>query len=108
MIKQAAEVWWAHCAIVLGAGLVACSSDSDSAAGSDGGGADSSLPEVTIGIQDFPESKILAEVYGQELEEQGFEVSYKELGGYRDIVFSSFESGTSTSPWSTRPRRSSS
>jgi osmoprotectant transport system substrate-binding protein len=32
-------------------------------------------------------------VYGQALEDQGFTVSYQELGGYRDIVFSSFESG---------------
>lgn len=70
---------------------IACSSDSEGSAGS-GGGADA-RPEVTIGIQDFPESKILAEVYGQALEEQGFQVSYKELGGFRDIVFSSFESG---------------
>ncbi len=66
----------------------ACGSDDD-----DGASADSSLPEVKIGIQDFPESKILAQVYGQALEEQGFKVTYKELGGYRDIVFSSFESG---------------
>ena len=71
----------------------ACGSDSDSA-GSDGAsGGDTSLPEVKVGIQDFPESQILAEVYGQALAEQGFEVSYQELGGYRDIVFSSFESG---------------
>ena len=66
----------------------ACSSDDEGDTA-----ADTSLPEVKIGIQDFPESKILAEVYGQALEAQGFEVSYKELGGYRDIVFSSFESG---------------
>ena len=72
---------------------VACGSDSDDASSSDGGSSETSLPEVKIGIQDFPESKILAEVYGQALEEQGFEVSYKELGGFRDIVFSSFESG---------------
>jgi osmoprotectant transport system substrate-binding protein len=65
----------------------ACSSDSDDTA------ADSSLPEVKIGIQDFPESQILAQVYGQALEAEGFTVSYKELGGFRDIVYSSFESG---------------
>lgn len=69
----------------------ACSSDSDSSEGAASG--DSSLPELKIGIQDFPESQILAQVYGQALEEQGFKVSYKELGGYRDLVFSSFESG---------------
>ena len=70
---------------------LACSSDSEGSAGSDAGG--DSMPAVTIGIQDFPESKILAEVYGQALEAKGFDVSYKELGGFRDIVFSSFESG---------------
>ena len=66
------------------------------ACGSDDGddtAADTSLPEVKIGIQDFPESQILAQVYGQALEAQGFQVSYQELGGYRDLVFSSFESG---------------
>lgn len=68
---------------------IACSSDSAGSAG----GTEASLPEVKIGIQDFPESKILAEVYGQALEAKGFKVSYKELGGFRDIVFSSFESG---------------
>ncbi len=56
-------------------------------------GSSEDLPEVKIGIQDFPESQVLANLYGQALEAEGFKVSYKELGGYRDILYKSFESG---------------
>ncbi|MGB3410801.1 MAG: ABC transporter substrate-binding protein [Microthrixaceae bacterium] len=66
----------------------ACSSDPDESASTD-----SSLPSVKIGIQDFPESKVLANLYGEALAQEGFDVSYKELGGYRDILYKSFESG---------------
>ncbi|HTO01034.1 MAG TPA: ABC transporter substrate-binding protein [Microthrixaceae bacterium] len=67
--------------------ISACTSDS-----SDGAAGDS-LPAVKIGIQDFPESKVLANLYGTALAEEGFDVSYKELGGYRDILYASFKSG---------------
>lgn len=50
-------------------------------------------PTITIGAQDFSESAILAQVYGQALEAGGYPVAYQSLGGYRDVVFSSFESG---------------
>ncbi|MFP3915281.1 MAG: ABC transporter substrate-binding protein [Actinomycetota bacterium] len=50
-------------------------------------------PEIVIGAQDFGESAILAEVYGQALAENGYEVSIQALGGFRDIVLGSFESG---------------
>ncbi|HEX5614318.1 MAG TPA: ABC transporter substrate-binding protein, partial [Acidimicrobiia bacterium] len=50
-------------------------------------------PTITIGAQDFGESAILAQVYGQALEAAGYEVSYQSLGGFRDIVFESFGSG---------------
>ncbi|HSL56858.1 MAG TPA: ABC transporter substrate-binding protein [Acidimicrobiales bacterium] len=50
-------------------------------------------PTITIGAQDFGESAILAQVYGQALEAAGYPVSYQALGGFRDIVFASFESG---------------
>ncbi len=66
----------------------ACSSDPDESASTD-----SSLPAVKVGIQDFPESKVLANLYGEALAQEGFDVSYKELGGYRDILYKSFESG---------------
>ena len=50
-------------------------------------------PDITIGAQDFGESTILAEIYGQALENAGYPVSQQALGGFRDIVFASFESG---------------
>lgn len=50
-------------------------------------------PTITIGAQDFGESVILSQVYGQALEARGYPVEYQDLGGYRDIVFASFESG---------------
>ena len=50
-------------------------------------------PDITIGAQNFGESAILSQVYGQALEAAGYPVSQQALGGFRDIVFSSFESG---------------
>ncbi|MGY6500014.1 MAG: ABC transporter substrate-binding protein [Acidimicrobiales bacterium] len=48
-------------------------------------------PTIVIGAQDFGESEILAQVYGQALERAGYPVEYQALGGFRDIVFSSLE-----------------
>ena len=50
-------------------------------------------PTITIGAQDFPESKILSEIYGQALENAGYDVKQQDLGGFRDIVYTSFKSG---------------
>jgi osmoprotectant transport system substrate-binding protein len=49
-------------------------------------------PAVVIGAQAFGESAILAEVYGLALADAGCEVSQQSLGGYRDLVFTSFAS----------------
>lgn len=50
-------------------------------------------PAIVIGAQDFGESAILAQVYGQALAEAGCDVRQQPLGGFRDIVFTSFGSG---------------
>jgi len=50
-------------------------------------------PEIVIGSQDFGESLILAEIYGQALTEAGCQVRLQALGGFRDLVFTSFEAG---------------
>lgn len=50
-------------------------------------------PDITIGAQDFGESAILAQIYGQAFEAAGYPVSYQELGGFRDIEIPAFESG---------------
>ncbi|HWL43628.1 MAG TPA: ABC transporter substrate-binding protein [Ilumatobacter sp.] len=50
-------------------------------------------PEIVIGAQDFGESVILSEVYGQALSHAGCTVRQQALGGYRPLVFESFSAG---------------
>ena len=61
--------------------------------GADATGSVPDGPTISIGAQDFGESAILAEIYGQALEAAGYPVSQEALGGFRDLVFSAFESG---------------
>ena len=63
----------------------ACGDDSNDAADVPEG------PTVVIGAQQFGESSILAEVYGQALADAGYPVEQQALGGYRDLVFTAFE-----------------
>ncbi|MPZ51268.1 MAG: hypothetical protein GEU79_00785 [Acidimicrobiia bacterium] len=49
------------------------------------------VPEVVIGAQDFGESAILGEIYGQVLVDSGYSVSQQALGGFRDIQMGAFE-----------------
>lgn len=65
--------------LVLALVVAACSSGDDT--------------EIKVGAQDFGESAILAEVYAQALEAEGYPVAIQPLGGFRDIVLASFESG---------------
>ena len=49
--------------------------------------------EITVGSADFPESQLLAQIYGQALEAAGFDVSY-ELGiGSREAYYGAIEGG---------------
>ncbi len=50
-------------------------------------------PEIVIGAQDFGESAILAEIYQQALEAEGFTASVQAVGGFRDLSMAAFESG---------------
>lgn len=83
-------------ALVAALALVgaACGDDDD-----DGGDGDSTAaqeqegPAITIGAQDFGESAILAEIYKQRLETEGFDVSIQSLGGFRDIEIGAFDGG---------------
>jgi osmoprotectant transport system substrate-binding protein len=57
---------------------------------------EASIPEgdtITIGAQDFGESKILAELYAQALAAKGYDAEVQDLGGGREIVYTSFDSG---------------
>jgi osmoprotectant transport system substrate-binding protein len=59
----------------------------------EGGGMVPPGPTITIGAQDFGESAILAELYGQAFEDVGYPVSIQSLGGFRDLVYTAFDSG---------------
>lgn len=62
------------------------SDDDDDADAPDG-------PPIRIGAQDFGESAILAQIYGQVLEDHGYDVEYVSVGGFRDVLLSAFDSG---------------
>ena len=74
----------------------ACGDDDDGGAVASGGNGDSEAPEgpaIKIGAQDFGESAILAEIYGQVLEANGYEVEQVSVGGFRDVLLGAFDSG---------------
>ena len=75
----------------------ACGDDDDSGddntnAASDDAGGTPEGPAIAIGAQDFGESAILAEIYKQRLETEGYDVRIQSLGGFRDIEIASFDS----------------
>lgn len=79
--------------------------DSDVASSGDGDGASQTEeetavgteaadgPPVRIGAQDFGESAILAEIYGQALEANGYEVEMVSVGGFREVLLAAFDNG---------------
>lgn len=79
-------------ALMMGAVALFAAACSDSSNTSAGGEVPDG-PTLTIGAQDFGESAILAEVYGQALEAAGYPVEQQALGGFRDVVYTSFDSG---------------
>jgi len=79
-------------AVALALMTAACGSDDNSGAKNGSGGPSTRDIKVVVGIQDFGESKILAHVYGQALAADGYDVTYKELGGYRQLVYPAFAS----------------
>ena len=93
----------AAAALVLALPLAACGSDDGSsdtttveatdAPTVEATGSVPDGPTISIGAQDFGESAVLAEIYGQALEAAGYPVSQEALGGFRDLVFSAFDSG---------------
>ena len=50
-------------------------------------------PAIRIGAQDFGESAILAEIYGQALEANGYDVEQVSVGGFRDVLLAAFDNG---------------
>jgi osmoprotectant transport system substrate-binding protein len=58
-----------------------------------GSGDSTDGPQIKVGAQDFGESAILASLYAQALEAEGYDVVVQPLGGFRDIVLGSFDGG---------------
>jgi osmoprotectant transport system substrate-binding protein len=48
---------------------------------------------VVVGSADFPESQLLAQIYGQALAEAGFTVEYQMAIGSREVYFQAIENG---------------
>jgi osmoprotectant transport system substrate-binding protein len=75
--------------------IAACSDDKKATTtGASGSSAGASKPSITIGAQDFGESKILSEIFKQGLAAKGFTTSIQTLGGFRDLELKAFDSGT--------------
>jgi len=75
--------------------IAACSDDDKTTTtGASSSGPAASATKVTIGAQDFGESKILAEIYKQGLAAKGFTTDIQTLGGFRDLEVKAFEGNT--------------
>ncbi len=79
--------WWAALLIVLALAAAACGDDD----GSSGGDGDKG--SVVVGSTDFTEQFIVASMYGQLLEANGYDVEVRSNLGSREVVFPSLESG---------------
>ena len=74
----------------------ATSGDASGATTTTAGSTDSSVPEgptIKIGAQDFGESAVLAQIYGQVLEANGYDVKQVSVGGYRDVLLAAYDNG---------------
>jgi osmoprotectant transport system substrate-binding protein len=85
-------------ALALGLGLVtaACGSDDDTKESTSTTASAASKVAVTIGAQDFGESKILAEIYAQGLKAKGYNATVKSLGAnaFRPVEIEAYKSNT--------------
>jgi osmoprotectant transport system substrate-binding protein len=77
-------------AMLIGLTLVVASAGLSSASPAGGGGSKGSL---TIGSTNVAGDQVLGQVYGQALEKDGYNISYKENLGTREVVFPALESG---------------
>jgi osmoprotectant transport system substrate-binding protein len=77
-------------AMLIGLTLVVATAGLSSASPAGGGGSKGSL---TIGSKNLPGAQVLGQVYGQALEKDGYDISYKENLGTTEVVFAALESG---------------
>jgi osmoprotectant transport system substrate-binding protein len=85
----------ASAAALTGAVLAGCSSSSSSNPLT-GGGASASAGSVTVGSDNFLESVLLADIYGQALAAKGYKVSYKLNIASREVTYGLLKSGAIT------------
>lgn len=71
--------------------LTACGGSNPYDEEGDGGGSEPG--NVVIGSADFPESTLLAEIYGRAMEGKGVDVTYQFNIGSREVYYSQIESG---------------
>lgn len=76
-------------------GLASCGDDDSSGSSSGSGSGADDATSVTIGHQAFGESEILAHIYGQVLEANGFEVTYQSFKD-RSAIYTAIENGDVT------------
>ena len=70
----------------------ATTGDTDAGTGGTTGGSGAG-GSITVGSADFPESQLLAQIYGQQLAAAGFDVDYQLSIGAREVYFAAIESG---------------
>jgi osmoprotectant transport system substrate-binding protein len=79
-------------ALGLTAALAACSSGDP--LDNSGGGDEGDVTSIIVGSQGFPESDILAQIYGQVLAANGYDVSYAEGIGSRETFIPALQDGS--------------
>jgi osmoprotectant transport system substrate-binding protein len=77
-------------AMLIGLTLIVATAGLSSASPAGGGGSKGSL---TIGSTNVAGDQVLGQVYGQALAKDGYNISYKENLGTREVVFPALESG---------------
>jgi len=85
MIRKTGSTWFIAALTVLVTAAVACGATTSPGTTSKG--------TITVAGFNFPESSILAELYGQALAHDGYTVNYKLLLGTREVVAPAIKSG---------------
>ncbi len=87
----------ASVAVLAGTFLAACSSSSSNSSNPlTGGGGDKASGSIVVGSDNFAESVLLADIYGQVLAAKGYTVSYKLNIASREVTYGLLKSGAIT------------
>jgi osmoprotectant transport system substrate-binding protein len=89
--RRSRRIAFGAIACLLGLGLVAAACGDDDSDSADSG-SDAKATKVVVADQGFGESKVLAQIYGQLLADNGYDVSYQSLKD-RAATYAAFASG---------------